>query len=131
MPAAFRHENMTSSPLLLGELVAQHGQLGFRARDGLFIVFNASPGQTGKVGSASLICWLMVRILREKLLESSDSATTSSRRVSAIKFHFDCRRFGKDGRILVRNIGSTTRDLKNHLTLNSKNCRQIKTSFCN
>ena len=45
-PAAFRHENMTSSPLLLGELVAQHGQLGFRARDGLFIVFNASPGQT-------------------------------------------------------------------------------------
>ena len=46
MPAAFRHENMTSSPLLLGELVAQHGQLGFRARDGLFIVFNASPGQT-------------------------------------------------------------------------------------
>jgi hypothetical protein len=29
----------------------------------------------------------MVRILREKLLESSDSATTSSRRVSAIKVH--------------------------------------------
>ena len=34
-----------------------------------------------------MICWLMVRILREKLLESSDSATTSSRRVSAIKVH--------------------------------------------
>ena len=56
MPAAFRHENMTSSPLLLGELVAQHGQLGFRARDGLFIVFNASPGQTeGGLGFLDLL----------------------------------------------------------------------------
>ena len=33
-------------PLLPGELISQHGQLGFRARDGLFIILNASPGQT-------------------------------------------------------------------------------------
>ncbi|MBO4925227.1 MAG: hypothetical protein J5472_01985 [Clostridia bacterium] len=36
----------SDGPLLLGELLSQHGQLGFRARDGLFIVLNASPGQT-------------------------------------------------------------------------------------
>ena len=35
-----------------------------------------------------MIWVLIVRILREKLLESSDSATTSSRRVSAIKFTY-------------------------------------------
>ena len=33
-------------PLLLGKLLTQHGQLGFRARDGLFVVLYASSGQT-------------------------------------------------------------------------------------
>ena len=72
--------------LLLGEFLSRHRQLGFRARDGLFVVLYASPGQT-EGGLGFRICWLMVRILREKLLESSDSATTSLRRVSAIKVH--------------------------------------------
>ena len=39
-PAVLLH-----SPLLLGELLPQHGQLGFRARDGLFVVLYASSGQ--------------------------------------------------------------------------------------
>ena len=29
----------------LGELLSQHGQLAFSPGDGLFVVFNASPGQ--------------------------------------------------------------------------------------
>ena len=76
------------SPLLLSQLLSQHGQLGFRSGDGILIVLNASPGQTEGGLGFLVICWLMVRILREKLLESSDSATTSSHRVSAIKFTY-------------------------------------------
>ena len=53
-------------PLLPGELLFRHGQLGFRARDGLLIILNASPGRR-KVDLASLICFIVVRILREKL----------------------------------------------------------------
>lgn len=34
--------------LLLGELLSQHGQLGFRARDGFLIVLNASPLPDGR-----------------------------------------------------------------------------------
>ena len=44
------------SPLLLGELLSQHGQLGFRSGDGLLIVLNASPGQTeGGLGFLDLL----------------------------------------------------------------------------
>ena len=106
---------------LLGELLSQHGQLGFCARDGLVIVLSASHGQTeGGLGFLDLlvdgahIAREIAGVQRqrdhqfEKLLESSDSATTSSRRVSAIIVHlFDCRRFGDNGRILVRSFGST------------------------
>ena len=50
-PAVLLH-----SPLLLGELLSQPGQLGFRARDGLFVVLNASPGQTeGGLGFLDLL----------------------------------------------------------------------------
>jgi len=42
--------------LLLGELLSQHGQLGFRACDGLFVVLYTSPGQTeGGLGFLDLL----------------------------------------------------------------------------
>ena len=78
-PAVLLH-----GPLLLGELVPEHGQLGFRARDGLFVILNASPGQTeGGLGFLDLLID-GAHIAREI---AGDSATTSSRRVSAIKVH--------------------------------------------
>ena len=44
------------SPLLLSQLLSQHGQLGFRSGDGLLIVLNASPGQTeGGLGFLDLL----------------------------------------------------------------------------
>ena len=50
-PAVLLH-----SPLLLGELLTQHGQLGFRACDGLFVVLYTSPGQTeGGLGFLDLL----------------------------------------------------------------------------
>ena len=43
-------------PLLLGELLSQHGQLGFRTCDGLLIVLNASACQTeGGLGFLDLL----------------------------------------------------------------------------
>ena len=42
--------------LLLCELLSQHGQLGFRACDGLFVVLYTSPGQTeGGLGFLDLL----------------------------------------------------------------------------
>ena len=56
MPAAFRHENMTSSPLLLGELVSQHGELCFSPGNGLLEVLHASARQTeGGLGFLDLL----------------------------------------------------------------------------
>ena len=50
-PAVLLH-----SPLLLGELLSQHGELGFRTRDGLFVILHASPGQTeGGLGFLDLL----------------------------------------------------------------------------
>ena len=46
MPSYKRLAVLSHGPVLLGELLSQHGQLGFCPCDGLFIVFNASPGQT-------------------------------------------------------------------------------------
>ena len=43
-----------------------------------------------KVLSASLICLLIVRMFLEKLSLSSDSDTTSSRKVSAMESHLTC-----------------------------------------
>ena len=44
------------SPLLLSQLLSQHGQLGFRSGDGLLIVLNASPGQSeGGLGFLDLL----------------------------------------------------------------------------
>ena len=50
-PAVLLH-----GPLLLGELLSQHGQLGFRACDGLLIVLYSSSSQTeGGLGFLDLL----------------------------------------------------------------------------
>ena len=45
MPPYQRLAVLSRGPLLLGELLSQHGQLGFCPGDGLYIVLNASRGQ--------------------------------------------------------------------------------------
>ena len=46
MPSYKRLAVLSHGPVLLGELLSQHGQLGFYLGDGLSIVLKASPGQT-------------------------------------------------------------------------------------
>ena len=47
---------LLDSPLLLDELVAEHGQFGFRARDGFLVILNASTCQTeGGLGFLDLL----------------------------------------------------------------------------
>ena len=56
MPSYQRLAVLSNGPLLLGEPLSKHGQLGFYPGDGLFIVFNASPGQTeGGLGFFDLL----------------------------------------------------------------------------
>ena len=94
--------------LLLGELLTQHGQLGFRARDGLFVVLYASSGQTeGGLGFLDLlvdgahIAREIAGIQRQRDHQFAQGFSHKSLP------RFDCRRFGKDGRIIVRSFGST------------------------
>ena len=72
--------------LLLGELLSQHGQLCFCARDGFFIVLYASPGQS-EGGHGFLDLLVDGTHIAREIAFSSDSATTSSHRGSAIKVH--------------------------------------------
>ena len=95
-------------PLLLGKLLSQHGQLGFRACDGLFVVLYTSPGQTeGGLGFLDLrvdgahITREIAGVQRQR---DHQFAQGFSHKSSPL---FDCRRFRDNGRILVRSFGST------------------------
>ena len=74
----------------------------------VFSHFSIPAPARGQAGLGFLdLLYCGAHIAREIAI-SGDSAATSSRRVSALKFtSFDCRRFGENGRILVRSFGST------------------------
>jgi hypothetical protein len=95
-------------PLLLGKLLTQHGQLGFRARDGLFVVLYASSGQTeGGLGFLDLLvdgAHIAREIAGIQRQRDHQFAQGFSHKSSPL---FDCRRFRDNGRILVRSFGST------------------------
>ena len=72
---------------LLGQLLSQHGQPSFLTHDGLFIVLYASPRQSEGGPGVPYLLVAGAHIARE-IAFSSDSATTSSRRVSITTVHF-------------------------------------------
>ena len=74
----------------------------------VFSHFSITAPTRGQAGLGFLdMLYFGAHIAREIAI-SGDSVVTSSRRVSALKFtFFDCRRFGENGRILVRSFGST------------------------